>query len=130
MPFGHKIKPGQIIVKNIEVLIGLMERRFAPLLITIISEVAKEFGILITESYRKKRHRNDLHGTIPVRALDLRYWCYSEDLAYKIEHWINSRWVYDPDRPKMVVARIHKTKTGFIHFHVQICGNTRIRSIL
>jgi hypothetical protein len=127
MKFGHEIKPNQIVIKDINVLRGLMERRFSPLLITIVLEIAKEFGIFFTESYRKKRHRNDLHGTIPVRAIDIRSWIYPDKFAYDIMSWINRRWIYDPDRPKMVVAMIHNSGKG-IHFHIQICSKTIIRS--
>lgn len=123
--FGHEIQPGQIVIKDTDVLLGLMERRFAPILVLIILQVAKQFGIIITESYREKRHMNDLHGFLPVRAIDLRYWCYSENLAYEIRNHINSRWVYDPSRPIKKVATIHKVKGGAMHFHIQVHPNTR-----
>lgn len=125
--FGQNIGPGNIIVKDTNVLRGLMERRFVPLLVLIILDVAKEFGIVITESYRDKRHPNDLHGTQPVRAIDLRSWCYPDAMAYRIMEWINKRWVYDSSRPKKVVAWIHDSGNG-IHLHIQVHPNTQRRS--
>ena len=126
--FGHKLLPGNIAVKDKEVLRGLMERRFAPILITIITELAKEFGIMITESYREKQHPNDLHGTQPVRALDLRSWAYSSEAeAYEIMQWVNQRWAYDFTRLHMQAAIIHKTNKGALHFHIQVHPNTRRR---
>lgn len=129
--FGHKIHPGEIIIKDVNVLIGLMERNFFPLLIIIICEIIKKYGSVITESYREKKHKNDLHGTIPVRAIDLRFWCYeTEQVAYEIMHWINRTWKYDPDRPEKLVSIIHKTKQGALHFHIQVSDKTIRKSYI
>jgi len=122
------MNPGEIVIKNTTVLTGLMERNFAPLLIKIIIEVANEYGLVMTESYRKKRHMNDLHGFQPVRAVDLRSWCYGDKEAYDIMHQINARWAYDPTRPEKKVAIIHRVGTGGIHFHIQVHENTIRRS--
>ena len=120
------ISPGEIHIKNNEVLKGLMERRFSPLLINIILSIAKTHGIVITESYREKKHSNDLHGTQPVRAIDLRYWCYPGTLPDEIADHINSLWIYDTARPQMKVALIHDAGNG-MHFHIQVGPNTRRR---
>ena len=123
-----QLKPGDIIIKDTDVLRGMMERRFDPLLINIILDIAKTHGVCITESYREKRHMNDLHGTQPVRAIDARFWAYGSDRAgYEIQHWINSKWSYDPGREKMQVAVVHDTGSG-VHFHIQVHGKTRLRS--
>lgn len=121
------IKAGEIHIKDNNVLEGLLERRFSPLLRIIILEVAEKYGIVITESYRPKKHRNDLHGTQPVRAVDLRTYCYKDGVATEIEKWINRRWDYDHDRPKMKVAWIHDSGQG-LHFHVQCSEKTRRRN--
>lgn len=113
------MKPETIEIKNPSVLDGLMTKKFDVKLINIINWVAVTYGIVITESYRKKRHANDLHGVNPVRAIDIRSWCYSKGLAEKIEKEINNRWSYDPSRPDMVVAKIHDIGNG-IHFHIQV----------
>jgi len=125
----NKIKPGQIIIKNNEVLDGLMGHRFDPLLINIISYTAGRYGIVMTESFRKKRHINDLHGTNPVRAVDIREWCYDKGLAIEICNDINQQWIYDPARPNKQVALIHKVNGGVSHFHIQVSPNTINRSI-
>ena len=124
MTFAETISPGQIIVKDEKILRGLMERRFEPILVDIITASAREHGIVITESYREKRHMNDLHGTQPVRAVDLRSWCYPDHRAYEIMHQINTRWTYDPSRQKMQCAQIHNSGQG-IHFHIQVHPATR-----
>jgi len=124
------MQPGEIRLKDVTVLQGLMERNFAPLLVIIICKVAETFGFVLTESWREKKHRNDLHGTLPVRAVDLRFWCYENDQkAYEIMHWINKRWVYDPKRPEIDVAIIHDSGQG-IHFHLQCSPNTISRQYI
>lgn len=116
------ISPKEIIIKDTEVLTGLMERRFSPLLIKIITHIANKWGLLMTESYREKRHMNDLHGCQPVRAIDLRSRCY--EYPKEIEKEINRIWIYDPKRPHMQVAVIHKVGNGGIHFHIQVHERT------
>lgn len=120
------MKAGDIIIKNSDVLRGLMERSYHPLLINIILEVAEKFGFVMTESYREPRHSGDVHSTSPVRAIDLRTWCYPEHKAVKIKNWINTRWEYDPNRTKYKVAMIHDVGNGF-HFHIQTHSKTRRR---
>lgn len=118
------IQPNDIHIKNVEVLKGLMEHNFHPILIEIICAVASKYGIFITESYRDALHPGDVHSTDPVRAIDLRSWCYvSEGMAYKIRNWINAVWQYDPARPYLNVAIIHDVGKG-IHFHIQVHPNT------
>lgn len=114
-----KIKSGQIIIKNENVLEGLMSKRFDPLLINIVSYAAGRYGIVMTESYREKRHSNDLHGTDPIRAIDIREWCYDKDFAIEICEDINQQWIYDPRRPNKQVALIHKANGGAMHMHIQ-----------
>jgi len=104
-----------------------MERNYAPLLITIICEIIDNFGIRMSESWREKKHPNDLHGTNPVRAIDISEWVYNPGQAKDIEKWINRNWAYDPNRPGMNVAWLHKAKGGVLHFHIQVHQNTRRR---
>lgn len=66
---------------------------------------------------------NDLHGTQPVRAIDLRTWCYPDKLMYEIFHKVNQIWIYDPKRPDKDVAVVHDAGSG-LHAHVQVHPNT------
>lgn len=77
--------------------------------------------IVVTEGWRVPRHPDDLHGTIPRRATDIRSWIYSD--PYMIEERINESWIYDPERSHMMVAKIHDSGQG-IHFHLQTHPNT------
>ena len=121
------IEPGEIRFKNSAVLASLLEVRVEPLLVKIITWISDEYGIMVTEGYRDKRHMNDLHGCTPVRAIDLRQHCYKNDaFAYDIMTAINLRWLYDYTRPTKQVAIIHNSGQG-IHFHIQVHPNTRWR---
>jgi hypothetical protein len=122
------MKPGDIILKDINILRGLMERRFHPLLVNIILDVAGKFGIVMTESYRESRHKGDVHSTSPVRAIDLRTWCYPNHKAVKIKDWINYNWIYDESRDNYKVAIIHDSGNGF-HFHIQVHPKTKKRAL-
>lgn len=125
----QKVEKGDIVIKDASVLRGLMEKNYAPLLIDVICWVASEYGFVLTESYREQLHKNDLHGTWPVRANDLRTWCYVEENKAKgIEEAINDRWAYDPNRPGMNVAWIHQNRNAQgVHFHIQVHPNTVLR---
>lgn len=113
-------------IKDVGVLRGIYENRYDPTLIDIVCYIAENYGLVITESFRVKLHPGDLHGTDPVRADDLREWAYPKHLAQEIEADINKRWIYDPSRPHMKCAWIHKNrKTKGVHFHIQTHPNTQ-----
>lgn len=111
----------KIEIKDKKVLSALMNRLYHPILIDIVSDVADKFGIVITEAYRDQKHPNDLHGTYPVRAIDLRSWIY--ELPEIVENYINNKWIYDPKRSAMKVAILHDSGQG-VHFHIQVYPNT------
>ncbi len=125
------ITPGVIRVKDAGVLRGLMERRFDPTLIEVADYISEKYGMVITESYRPRKHQNDLHGTDPVRALDGRIWQYETvGVADRIAADVNSRWEYDPGRPHMKCVIIHRNACGDgRHMHIQVHPKTRRREI-
>ena len=109
-------------IKDKDILYGLMTHKFHPMLCRVMRWICEEWSeVVITESYREKRHPNDVHGTNPVRAVDLRSWVYvkPELVAEKI----NANWQYDPKRPDMKVAVLHGEGHNK-HFHVQVHPNT------
>ena len=118
------ITSGDIGFKNTAVLRNFAERNYSPILLNIIDWIANTYGILITETYRPKKHRNDLHGTLPVRAIDLRSWDYLEGWDAEICAEINNIWSYDDSRKNMKVCIWHNSGFG-IHFHIQVHPNTR-----
>ena len=106
------------------VLIGLLLHRFHTTLVEVLCWIIELVGnITITESFRCQLHPNDLHGTLPVRAADLREWIYPD--PQWIVQQINAAWEYDYERPEMVVALYHENrKTKGKHFHIQVHPNT------
>jgi hypothetical protein len=117
------MKPGKIEIKSPVVLKGLMGKRFSPMLIEIISDLASLHGVMITESFREKRHDNDLHGVDPVRAVDVRTWCYPEYEKNSMFQRVNDLWFYDPERPWLLVAVVHDSGAG-LHAHIQVHPRT------
>ncbi len=65
---------------------------------------------------------NGVHGTLPCRGLDLG--CKDEVIGNRVADYINSRWVYDPERPDMVCCIYHKVAGGQSHLHLQSHPNT------
>lgn len=122
------IQPGETRIKNSAVFTGLTEHRHEPILISIQKYIIEKYGAMITESYRPRLHINDLHGTLPVRALDNRIWCYPDRVQRWIEDEINNRWEYDPTRPEMRCAIVHSNRRGKgKHLHIQVHPGTRLR---
>jgi len=118
------IEPGTIRVKNVNVLRNILEPRIHPTLAQILEDITLTFGVMITEGYRIKRHINDLHGTTPVRAIDIRSWHYKNPQL--VAEWINDRWMYDPDRRDMLCCILHDAGAG-PHMHIQVHPMTRRR---
>lgn len=64
------------------------------------------------------------HGTMPVRAVDLR--CRNDQVGHALEFFVNSEWEYDPKRPEMQCAIYHDVGKGE-HLHLQVHTNTKKR---
>lgn len=110
-------------VKNSDILFTLLKHRYDPKLCLLIKYLADIAGIFITEGQRKKTHKNDLHGTVPVRAIDGRASIYTHPAI--VADRINAKWVYDPDRPDMKCAVYHARcpycKKDYKHVFVKFC---------
>ena len=92
--------------------------------------------LIVTSDFRSKPiHDKDpgIHGTNPLRAIDLRSWTMRNPEL--IEEKINKAWIYDTDRPQYNVCVYHESKRtqpdgtikdlGF-HFHLQVHDNTTL----
>jgi len=110
--------------KTKEIYIAESTHEHDPMLSEIEFWVLENYGMVVTCSYREKLHKHDLHGVIPVRAKDIRSWCYND--PEEVEKAINSRWVYDPNRTYKRVALYHDSGKG-PHIHLQVHPNTRRR---
>lgn len=62
-----------------------------------------------------------VHGTLPLRAVDLRMRCM--DWGTRLEEIINFMWVYDGQRPEIDVAMCHGEGSN-LHLHLQVHDNT------
>jgi len=62
------------------------------------------------------------HGTLPLRAMDER--CKDSIIGNRVAEYLNSRWVYDFNRPDMKVCIFHDVGKG-VHLHYQVHPNTR-----
>lgn len=63
-----------------------------------------------------------VHGTLPLRAIDLRM--RHRAIGEVIINFINSNWVYDPSRPELKCAVLHG-KGSALHIHLQVHPDTR-----
>ena len=80
------------------------------------------FGFVITSQYRISDP--GVHGTLPLRAKDLR--CKSVVVGKAIEEVVNSNWCYDVERDGMDVCIFHDVGLG-PHLHIQVHDNTVMR---
>ena len=71
-----------------------------------------------TSLYRKN---SAVHGTIPLRAVDLS--CRVSSIGAAIEDFVNTNWIYDPQRPEMKCAYYHDSGQG-PHLHIQVHPHT------
>lgn len=109
-------------VKDSKILKALLCKHYHPILNRLMIWIIQEFhSVCITEAFRHQRHSNDLHGTIPVRAIDLRSWIYIS--PQEVADRINEVWQYDPTRPNMECCVYHDSGSG-PHFHIQVHPKT------
>ena len=103
-------------LKNLDIL------NAEPMLQDIIMAAWEKFGLdVVTSGYRPSD--KGTHGTTPLRAIDLR--CRDSVIGNHIAKWVNKRWQYDPDRPKMNCAICHDSGSGKgLHLHLQVHPNT------
>ena len=113
-----------ILIKNQNILIALLNNKYHPLLINLLTtfqNVAE--NSIVTEGWREG---GGVHSTDPCRGMDLRSWIYSYYKVKEILKYVNDRWIYDPNRPTMKCLVLHDAGKG-IHFHLQVHPNTQRR---
>lgn len=87
----------------------------------MLADVEARFGEkTITSLYRL--HDDGVHGTLPLRGVDLR--CNSKPHGDEVAGFVNSNWVYDKTRPEKVCCLYHDVGYGW-HLHLQTHPNTR-----
>lgn len=94
----------------------------------LLEEIAKEVMILFHLEVVTSAHRvgdKGVHGTIPVRGLDLR--CHDDFIGRRIEEHVNNSYIYDFKRPDKRCCIYHDVGKGK-HIHLQVHPNTKKRS--
>ena len=98
------------LIKNLEVI------QLHPTLKRVVNWVSEEFGLyVVTSAYRPGDP--GVHGTMPVRGLDMR--CRDQRVGLTIADEVNKKFTYDSERPDKKVAIWHK-----LHLHLQVHRNT------
>lgn len=144
------IKATIIEIKDPDVVDGMLKRRFHVMLRRFVRWIHKTYrNVTWTEFYRPQLHPDDLHGTNPVRAGDMRSWSYPDSQAMADQ--MNEVWEYDYTRPDMKCCVFHARCPECLcineppehqfcvqcgeeiayhwHFHLQVHDNTRRRDI-
>lgn len=81
-------------------------------------------GFEFTDTSIHRIGDDGVHGTLPVRGLDLR--CRSQEVGITIEAMINKSWIYDPKRTGKKCCYLHGDGPE-LHLHLQTHPNTEFR---
>lgn len=84
--------------------------------------IENETGLKFTITCIYRIGDNGVHGTLPVRGLDLR--CRSQVIGIPIEAMINKLWIYDTRRTNKKCCVLHGSGSD-LHFHLQVHPNTK-----
>lgn len=98
--------------------ISFIDDKLREILVKMENDLNREF--IITSMYRED---SGIHGTIPLRAIDLR--CRNNVMGELIKKYLNKNWKYDINRKFLNVCLYHDTGKGK-HLHIQTHPNTRI----
>lgn len=97
---------------------------YHPILRKLLLWLEKATGLKFTITSQYRIDDPGIHGTLPLRADDLRM--RHEEVGKAIAKVINTVWIYDRHRPNMLCALLHGTGAD-LHLHIQVHPNTRIR---
>ena len=88
----------------------------------VIHWLEEETGLTFTETSSYRTGDGGVHGTLPLRGIDLR--CRNQAVGEAIVKLINEHWSYDFERPALMVAVLHGVGRN-LHIHIQVHNNTR-----
>ena len=93
-----------------------------------INHKLREIALAIEEKYGEQTvtslyriDDNGVHGTLPLRGMDLR--CHDTTTGSVIESFVNGNWEYDPSRPEKHCCMFHSVGQGW-HLHLQVHPKT------
>lgn len=87
----------------------------------IAISIEEDLGIELTITSLYRMNDSGVHGSIPLRGMDLRM--RNRDVGRQIVKYINEKWIYDPEREHIKCAMIHNVGLG-LHIHLQVHPNT------
>ncbi len=87
----------------------------------LVAWLEESTGLEFTETSSFRPDDSGVHGTTPLRGLDLR--CRSNEIGLAIEALINKSWNYDPKRPNLKCCLLHGHGSN-LHLHLQVHQNT------
>jgi hypothetical protein len=96
-----------------------------PKLREIALDVEKTFGVEFTITSLYRINNNGVHGTLPLRGIDLR--CRNDHLGHAVEDYVNDKWEYNGTSGKNCCLYHQNRKGGGKHIHLQVHPNTRER---
>jgi len=109
--------------KNEKVFRNFVAKPHHPNLIEVLWYILEKCGeVVVTSAYRYGDR--GVHGTDPLRAVDLRSWIYSDGFQEFLLKEVNETFTYDPQREKMKVMIKHNVRDKGIHFHCQVSSRT------
>ena len=86
--------------------------------------IEKETGFELTITSIYRINDSGVHGTLPVRGIDLR--CRSNEIGISVEALINKFWTYDHKRHGKKCCYLHGNGSH-LHFHLQAHPNTEFK---
>ena len=78
-------------------------------------------GLTFTITSQYRMGDNGVHGTLPLRGIDLRM--RHRLIGKQIEAYINKNWAYDTDRLGKHCCMLHGEGSN-LHLHIQVHPNT------
>ena len=94
-----------------------------PTLRRLVAWLEETTGLTFTATSMYRIGDRGVHGTLPLRAVDLRM--KHSGVGKAIENLINESWAYDPTRWKMKCCMLHDVGSG-LHLHLQVHDNTKL----
>ncbi len=87
----------------------------------IVTGLEEDTGLKFTVTSIYRDGDKGVHGTMPVRGIDLR--CRHAKLGRIIEEIINTKYQYDSKRPELDCCFLHGEGYN-LHLHIQVHPNT------
>ena len=95
---------------------------YHPILMDVLEWLEDATGLEFTQTSTYRDGDRGTHGTIKLRAVDLR--CRIATIGVAIEILVNNNWQYDPERPQKACCLYHEVGAGGKHLHIQVHPNT------